>query len=54
MFMPPGQTGSLNDQQYTELVAALLKANDVPPSETMALPQTKEELDAIQFLGTKP
>lgn len=28
--MPPGQQGSLSDQQYTEIVAALLSANGFP------------------------
>jgi mono/diheme cytochrome c family protein len=28
--MPPGQAGSLSDQQYTEIVATLLNANGYP------------------------
>lgn len=28
--MPPGQQGSLSDQQYTEVVAAILSANGFP------------------------
>jgi len=54
MFMPPGQQGSLSDAQYTEIVAALLKGNGLPASETAELPGAKADLDAITILGSKP
>ena len=54
MFMPPGQPGSLTDQQYAELAAVLLRANTFPESPTTELPATKAELDTITILGTKP
>jgi hypothetical protein len=54
MFMPPGQTGSLRDQQYADIVAAILRGNSFPPSETVELPAVKDELDRIQVLVTKP
>jgi mono/diheme cytochrome c family protein len=54
LFMPPGQPGSLSDQQYADLVAVLLRANMFPPSPAAELPAVKAELDTITILGTKP
>ena len=54
MFMPPGQSGSLTDQQYVDIVAAVLQNNGFPPSPTAELPTTKSDLDAITFIDTKP
>lgn len=54
MFMPPGQSGSLTDQQYVDIVAAILQNNRFPPSPTAELPTTKSDLDAITFIDTKP
>ncbi|MGE3403234.1 MAG: c-type cytochrome [Vicinamibacterales bacterium] len=53
-FMPPGQPGALTDQQYSEIVAALLRANKFPESPAAELPATKAELDTITILTTKP
>jgi mono/diheme cytochrome c family protein len=53
MFMPPGQQGTLNDEQYTQIVAALLKDNGFPAADS-PLPTTKEEMDGITILTTKP
>lgn len=52
-FMPPGQPGSLSDQQYAEVLAAIFQANDMPASAN-ALPSTKAELETITILGTRP
>jgi S-disulfanyl-L-cysteine oxidoreductase SoxD len=49
MFMPPGQTGALRDEQYADIVAAILKGNGFPASETAQLPAIKADLDAIQI-----
>ena len=54
MFMPPGQAGSLSDQQYVDIVSAILQGNGIPASETAELPMAKADLDAITFLSTKP
>ncbi len=35
--MPPGQAGSLTDVEYTDIIAALLRVNSMPASETVEL-----------------
>jgi quinoprotein glucose dehydrogenase len=52
--MPPGQAGSLADQSYADVVAALLQANGFPESTTGELAATPEALDAITFKKNKP
>jgi len=53
MFMPPGQAGMLTDQQYADIAAALLKGNGFPAA-MVDLPSTKDALDQITILATKP
>jgi mono/diheme cytochrome c family protein len=53
MFMPPGQAGTLTDQQYADIVAALLQGNGFPAA-AVELPAAKSALDQITILATKP
>jgi mono/diheme cytochrome c family protein len=52
--MPPGQAGSLSDQQYTDILAAMLKTNGFPASETTELPSDVKALTQIRVLRNKP
>ena len=52
--MPPGQTGSLSDQQYVEIVAAVFKGNGFPASATQELPSSLSGLGAVKILRAKP
>jgi S-disulfanyl-L-cysteine oxidoreductase SoxD len=52
--MPPGQAGSLRDQEYADIIAAIVKRNGAPASATASLPSTKAELDSVTFLADKP
>jgi mono/diheme cytochrome c family protein len=54
MFMPPGQAANISDAEVVDVVAALLKGNGFPASEAATLPATKDELDTITVLFTKP
>lgn len=54
MFMPPGQAAAVSDAEIVDIVAALLKGNGFPASETATLPPTKDALDTITILFTKP
>ncbi len=52
--MPPGQVGGLRDQEYADIVAAIVKRNGAPASPSTALPANKADLDGITFLADKP
>ena len=52
--MPPGQAGSLSDQGYADVVAALLQANGFPAGTSEELAATPEVLGAITFKKDKP
>jgi cytochrome c len=52
--MPPGQAGSLNDSQYADIMATMLKRNGIPASATAELPAAKADLDAVTFKADKP
>jgi quinoprotein glucose dehydrogenase len=54
MSMPPGQAGSLRDQEYADILSALLKRNGFPASMTAELPSGKAELDQVTFVTDKP
>jgi mono/diheme cytochrome c family protein len=54
MSMPPGQAGSLRDQEYADILSALLKRNGFPASMTAELPSSKAELDQVTFVTDKP
>ena len=51
--MPPGQQGSLNDQQYIDIVAAMFKANEFAAGETELTPDPAA-LKAIKITRAKP
>jgi mono/diheme cytochrome c family protein len=51
--MPVGQAGTLDGQQYADIVAYMLSRNGFP-SGPMELPTQIEELNQIVFLATKP
>jgi mono/diheme cytochrome c family protein len=50
--MPPGGAGRLTDQQYADLVAAMLHANGFPAGTT-DLPATRTALDSILITRQK-
>lgn len=52
--MPPGQAGGLRDQEYADILAAIVKRNGAPASPTATLPAAKADLDGITFLADKP
>ena len=52
--MPPGQAGSLSDQQYVDIVAAVFKANGFPASASRELPATAGGLGAVKILKARP
>ncbi len=52
--MPPGQAGGLRDQEYADIIAAILKRNGLPSSASTELPAAKAELDTLTFLADKP
>ena len=51
--MPVGQAGTLSDEQYANLLAAILKQNEFPPGETELTPG-RNTLDAIRITRSKP
>jgi quinoprotein glucose dehydrogenase len=51
--MPPGQAGALRDQEYADILAAILKRNGIPAAAT-ELPAAKSDLDTITFVENKP
>jgi S-disulfanyl-L-cysteine oxidoreductase SoxD len=51
--MPPGQQGSLNDQQYVDIVAAMFKANEFAPGEAELTPDPAV-LKTIKITRSKP
>lgn len=52
--MPPGQAGSLKDEEYAAILAAMLKRNGFPSGTAAALATSKADLDGITFLTDKP
>jgi mono/diheme cytochrome c family protein len=52
--MPPGQAGALKDQEYADILSAMLRRNGFPASMTAELPSDKAQLDAITFVADKP
>ena len=51
--MPPGQQGSLNDQQYIDIVAAMFKANEFAAGSAELTPDLAA-LKAIRITRAKP
>lgn len=45
--MPPGKAGMLSDQDYIDVIAAILKGNGFPPRENEELPADSERLDKM-------
>ena len=54
MNMPPGQQGSLTDQQYADVVAAMMKGNGFPASDTAELSADLQALAQVVILRTQP
>jgi len=42
--MPPGRAGALSDEEYVQLISAILQANGFTPSDAAALPADLEKL----------
>jgi len=51
--MPPGQSGSLSDQRYTDIIAAILETSEYPKGG-MELPADSKALAEIQITREKP
>jgi alcohol dehydrogenase (cytochrome c) len=52
--MPPGQAGSLGDQGYADVLAAILQHNHYPPGTKAELSADAEALADIQIRREKP
>ena len=52
--MPADNPGGLSDQQYVDLLAAMLRGSEFPASMTTELPGDKKLLDLIRITRTKP
>jgi mono/diheme cytochrome c family protein len=52
--MPPGQAGSLGDQGYADVLAAILQNNHFPAGTAAELPADAEALASIQLRREKP
>jgi mono/diheme cytochrome c family protein len=53
MNMPPGQAGSLSDQRYTDIIAAIFKTSEFPAGNA-ELPADAKALAEIQITREKP
>jgi len=47
--MPPGRGGSLSDNDYVHLIAAILEANGYTPGKESSLLPDMRQLSRIQF-----
>jgi cytochrome c len=52
-MMPPGEVGSLSDQDYVDALATILKANAFPPVDGKDLPADHDALTALSFQRPK-
>ncbi len=52
--MPPGQAGSLGDETYADVIAAILQANQFPAGQSVELPASAEALQGITIKREKP
>lgn len=52
--MPPGQVGSLSDQEYTDIIATILEHSGFPGSEAQELPGDSGALDRIVIRRENP
>jgi cytochrome c len=52
--MPPGQPGTLTDQEYIDVLAAILQGNALPAGAGTELPAERALLDRIQIIWKKP
>ncbi len=48
-MMPPGEVGSLSDQDYIDALATILQANEFPAKDGVELPPDPEALMALAF-----
>lgn len=51
--MPPGQAGSLSEQRYTDVIAAILQVSEFPKGNA-ELPADAKALAEIQIVREKP
>ena len=52
--MPPGQPGTLTDQEYADVLAVILRGNGLPAGGATELPADRAQLDAIVITWEKP
>jgi cytochrome c len=52
--MPPGQAGSLGDETYADVTAAILQANQFPAGDASELPSSADALQGIAIKREKP
>jgi mono/diheme cytochrome c family protein len=52
--MPPGQAGSLSDDQYADVLAAIFKRNGFPAAAQTSLEPRKDSLEQVIILREKP
>ena len=48
-MMPPGEVGSLTDQEYVDALATILKANEFPAKDEAELSTDHDALTALSF-----
>jgi polar amino acid transport system substrate-binding protein len=48
-MMPPGEVGSLSDQEYIDTIATILQANGFPAMEGADLPTSPDALAGLSF-----
>ena len=51
--MPPGQPGALTDQEYIDVLSAILRGNGMPAAAA-ELPADRAQLDAIFIIWEQP
>ena len=52
-MMPPGEVGSLSDQEYVDVVATVLQANGFPAEDSAELPTDPDALAGLAFQRPK-
>ena len=53
-MMPPGQAGTLSDQECADLLATIFKSNGFPSADGVELPTTRDALQTTTIVGDRP
>lgn len=52
--MPPGEAGSLSDQEYADILAAILRGNGFPAGQEQELPGDATRTSDIRIIWDRP